>query len=502
MASQSDVTVKGILRYSVKFNAANIIAKALSFLTTIVIAVVLMPEDYGVLSLVGLWSTYAALIDPGMDSAAQREMPFLLGKGEEERALHLQNIAISGKILFSLLPFLVVLSASFFYSDELTRNALIITAISFIVTANTKYWIGFNYARQRFNKVVIGNLITGIVTPALTLALVFWLKLYAVLIVPIIGTLLAFFYYLKKADINYHFKLNWRETVALMKIGLPLVLLTLVYWSYRIADKTMIATYLPLRELGIYSFAVTFIMVAISFFSDFANVLQPTLWTSLGKTDDPVQGFKPMRRIAVYISIMSAISIGVFQFGFFILAHFITTKYLQSIPVFNVLAFNIFSVSMAMVPNLVLNSSVVNKQTLNTLIWAIGLVLNIILYYVVITMGLGIVGVAWAAIGMQTIITLILFFVIRRYMLPDKRELGRFVGKIFFPFLVSLVLYLVSLFLKNQIQSTYLYLGSLFALFLLAWLVVIRLFYQDYFPKEKILDIFKKGIFMLKNMRL
>ena len=499
MRTESDLTVKGILRYSVKFNIANIIAKALSFIMAIVIAVVLTPEDYGILGFVGLWSMYASLIGPGMDSAAAREMPFLLGKGEEKRALYIQNVAITGKILYNLIPFLIILSASFFYSNELVRIGLIITAISYVITANTKYWIDFNYARQRFNSVVIGNLIVGIVTPVLTMALIFWLKIYAVLIVPIISTLFAFMYYTRKAGVDYRFEFNRRETIGLMKIGIPLALLTFVYWSYRIADKTMIAAYLPLRELGIYSFAVTFIMFAISLFSDFSNVLQPTLWTSLGKVDDLVEGFAPMRRIAVYMSVISAICIGIFQFGFFLLAHFITTRYLESIPVFNVLAFNIFLTSMAMVPSLILNSSVVNKQTLNTVIWSIGLILNIILYYVVIVMGFGIVGVAWAAIVIQTIITLILFFVIRQYILPDKKEHGGFVGKLYLPFLVSFLLYLVSVYLKSQIQSVYLYLGGLFMLFVIVWPVVIRLFYRDYFTKENILFLWNKAISMIKR---
>jgi len=499
MSVDSNVTVKGILRYSVKFNVANLIAKALSFIMTIVIAIVLIPEDYGVLGFVGLWSMYAGLAGPGMDSAAAREMPFLLGKGEEERALHIQNVAITGKILYNLIPFLIILSASFFYSNELVRVGLIITAISYIVTANTKHWIDFNYARQRFNKVVIGNFIAGIATPVLTMALIFWLKIYAVLIVPIISALLAFIYYIRRAGIGYHFELNRRETLGLMKIGIPLVLLNFVYWSYRIADKTMIAAYLPLRELGIYSYAVTFIMFAISLFSDFGSVLQPTLWASLGKADDLVEGFAPMRRIAVYMSVISAISIGIFQFGFFLLAHFITTRYLESIAVFNVLAFNIFLTSMAIVPNLILNSSVVNKQTLNTVIWSIGLILNIILYYVVIVMGFGIVGVAWAAIVIQTIVTLVLFFIIRQYILPDKKELGRFVVKIYLPFLVSFLLYLVSVYLKSQIQSVYLYLGGLFMLFVIVWPVVIRLFYHDYFTKENIFFLWNKAISMIKR---
>ena len=162
MQGQNNLTATNILRQSVKFNAVNILSAAVSFFTGIVIARVLIPDEYGVIGLVGLWSVYAGLINPGIDSAAAREMTYLLGKGEKEKALRLQNIAITGKLLFSFLPFIIMLVASFFlYSDRLIRIGLILTSINYIVSTNTNYWPQFNQVRQQFNKVAAGNLITS-----------------------------------------------------------------------------------------------------------------------------------------------------------------------------------------------------------------------------------------------------------------------------------------------------------------------------------------------------
>jgi O-antigen/teichoic acid export membrane protein len=463
---------------------------------------ILVPEEYGVIGFVGLWGMYAGLINPGMDSAALREVPYLLGKGEEEKALHIQNVAITSKFIYNFLPFIVTVSASLFYFDGLIRICLILTAIGYIISSNTCYWTQFNHVRQRFNKVATGNLITRIIGPLVTLSLIFWLKIYAVLIAPIIGALFAFIYYKRKAGIDAHFEFDRGELARLIKIGLPLALLTLIYWGYRMADRTMVAGFLPLREMGLYTFAIGMVTVALMFFEDFGRVLQPVLWSSLGQARNHIEGFKPLCRIAVYMSIAAAVSIGICQIGFYLLVHRLTTNYIESIPVFNVLTFNIFLMSMGIVPSLVLNSSVVNKQTLNTKIWSIGLVLNIILDYVVIVNGFGIVGVSWVTVGTQGLITLILLFTIRQYMFSDSeaKEFRTFMCSILLPLFVSFFIYLTSIkFFVGQIQNIYLYGFCSLIFFCAVWLVVLRIFYRDYFPKEDVVNVCKEGFALCKS---
>ena len=496
----TDVTVLNILRQSVKFNAVNLVSIFISFPVGIIIAMILVPEEYGVIGFVGLWGMYAGLISPGMDSAAQREMPYLLGKGEEEKALHIQNVAITSKFIYTFLPFIVLISASLFYFDGLIRICLILTAIGYFISSNTNYWSAFNHVRQRFNNVATGNLIAGITVPLVTLSLIFWLKIYAVLVAPIVGAIFVFIYYKRKAGIDAHFEFDLGELARLTKIGLPLALLTLVYWGYRMADRTMVAGFLPLREMGLYTYAIGMVTFAIMLFSDFGKVLQPVLWTSLGQARNHIEGFKPLCRIAVYLSIAAAASIGICQIGFFLLVHLLTTNYIESIPVFNVLTFNIFLMCMTMVPNLVLNSTVVNKQTLNTKIWSIGLVLNIILDYAVIRSGFGIVGVSWVTVGTQGLVTLILLFTIRQYMFSEAKEFRTFMCSILFPPFVSFFIYFTSIkFFVGQIQNIYLYSVCSLIFFGAVWLVVLGLFYRNYFPKEDVVNVWKAGVALCKS---
>lgn len=489
MQEKDNVTVINILRHSVKFNVVNIVSRGLAFLATIVIATVLRPEEYGIIGFLWLWLFYADLINPGMDSAASREMPYLLGRGENEKAEYLQNVAITGKLLYSLLPFTVMTLASFFYSNELIRIGLILTAIRYIVIVNVNNWSGFNQARRKFNCVALGNFVRGITTQPLTILLVFLLRVYGVLIAPIVGALLEFLYYIKKDGINYRFRLDLNETRKLVKIGLPLVLLTFIYWGYRMADRTMVAIFLSLRDLGLYTFTATIVAATISLFADFGGVLQPILWTNLGKAKNYIDEFKSLRRIAVFISIAAAVSITISQIGFYLLTHLLAKNYIEGIYVFNILALSIFLVSITIIPSVILNSSVINKQTLNAKIRSIGLILNIILNYLIITMGFGIVGVAAATIVTYILVALLLFFVIRGYMFYSGEEFLKFMVTIFTPFIVSFILCLAVIQLEGIVQNTYTCVLYLLILTGATWLTVLKLLYKEYLPTRKLVDI-------------
>lgn len=500
MEDKRQINVLSILRQSVKFNAVNVFSKLISIPKSIIVAMVLVPEEYGVIGFLSLWSMYAGWIHPGVEGAAGREMAYLFGKGEKKKALHLQNVAITVKFLYSFVPFLVMMGASFFYSNDVIRIGLIITAISYFISTNTNYWPSFNHIRQRFNEVATGYLIRGITVPLVTVALIYWLRLYAVLIAPIVAQVLIFFYYIKKAGIDARFEVDWKETVKLIKIGLPLSLLGIVYWGYRIADRTMIAGFLSLHEMGLYTYAIGMVTFAILFFEEFGKVLQPILWTNLGRAKNHIDGFSPVYRMAVYMSLVTSLSICIIQPGFFLLVNVVTTKYIDSIPVFNVLSFNIFFMTMAVFPNIVLNSSVVNKQVTNTKIWFIGLLMNVFFNYVAIKMGYGITGVSFVTIIIQGFVLLWLFSAIRNYLFTGLKEFFGFMRRILFPPLVSFIIYLLTIHFRSFVSNPFLY--SFFSVIfsLMVWVLVFRLFYKDYFPKKKIINLIQEFGILIKNM--
>jgi O-antigen/teichoic acid export membrane protein len=323
-------------------------------------------------------------------------------------------------------------------------------------------------------------LIVAILTPLAILAGVNWLGVYALLVAPLIANVVVWVYYLKKAPINYHFKFDRSETFKLLKVGVVLQALALMFWAFRLADRTIIAAMLPLEQLGLYVFAMQFITVMLQIPTNFGRVLQPLLWREAGKADSIFEGFKDTGRIAIYLALGTAVLIPIGQLGFSLVVSLITTKYVGSVPIFYVLSYNLYLASIVVIPNLILNSSIVNKQKITLYCHSIGLALNIIFDILVVKLGYGVVGVAWVTICTQGLVTFILYRFIKGYIFRDIKEFVRFQVRILFPFLITIPFYFFHNYLNSVTSNLWTFAGISLATQVILWSLVIRIFYKDY----------------------
>ncbi len=485
------INVTNVAKNSLKFTSVQIIAALISLPVSIYIATILVPAEYGVYGFLGLWLMYAGLISPGITSAGYREVPVLLGQGDDAKALRIQNISITSEILYSLLPFLVIFGASFFYTDSTIRFGLIIMAVSFGVGRLVGYWSGVNILRQNFNAAVKGRLIVGIATPLLMLALINWLKVYALLIAPIGAAVIVAIYFWRKAPINFHFIFDRKETFRLVKVGVILQAGTLVIWGFRLADRTIIASALPSEQLGLYIYAMGFIMMALAALEDFGSVLQPILYKEAGKAGSIYEGFKDTKRIAIYIALGAAILIPLAQLGFSLMISLVTPKYVDSIPIFYVLSYNLYLFSLVIIPTQVLYSSLVNKQNLFLLIYSIGLVLNIALCILVVRLGYGVVGVAWVTVGAQGLVSFISYFFIKSYLFKDTKEFIKFLVRLLVPFLITIPFYFLHDSLDFMTLGAKKFFGISLAAQVIIWGLVIGIYYREYFSITNIKALIK-----------
>ena len=89
------ISIKNIIKQSAKFNFVQVIAKMIAIPQSIIVARILMPTEYGVIGFLNLWLLYGSLINPGIFSAGIREIPYYLGRQENDKANEIQNIVIS-----------------------------------------------------------------------------------------------------------------------------------------------------------------------------------------------------------------------------------------------------------------------------------------------------------------------------------------------------------------------------------------------------------------------
>ena len=147
-APQRDINLNlfAILKSSAKLSGANLVGVSLTFLQHLITARVLGPDLLGAIRFLGLWSFYAGLIKTGVFDGAQREMLHLIGQGKQDHAISVQNLGLAVEGIFTILPVGVMLGASFFYDDPLFKYGMILTALSFFLSAtgnliNAIHWI-------------------------------------------------------------------------------------------------------------------------------------------------------------------------------------------------------------------------------------------------------------------------------------------------------------------------------------------------------------------------
>lgn len=485
------ISIKGIVKQSAKFNIVSIISFLVQIPTQLIIGRFLLPKEYGIISFVALWALYGGLFNPGMLSTAAREVPYLLGKREEQKAKLIQNISISSDIIWSILPFLIILVTSFYYPESIIKIALLITGINFFLTRFAGYWSTFNFTKQNFTVVAVGKLISTVAAPIFIIIAIYWLKIYAVLLAPIFSGLLMFLYYLRKGPIDYRFQWNWTEIKKMAKVGIMFSLGGLIFYGHRMADRTIIAAYLPLAELGIFAFAMGFILFAVNFLADFGRVLEPMLWKNSGENQDSIESFSIIKRTAVYLSLLTAISIPLLQITYDYIIPLITPNYINSITVFNILSLYLYLVALTMLPAIVLNSSVVNKQTKLTLLYGIGFGLAVLFNLGLIHFRFGIMAIAIVTIISQGLITFSAYCLTRPYITKKIKEFVILQGKILFPFVICILFTIFNSFnfLKTEIIPQHLI--SLF-LQISIWTVIVAIFYRGYFPKRQIIEIWNE----------
>ena len=360
------------------------------------------------------------------------------------------------------------------------RTGLLIISLSYVTSRVASIWVYMNLTRERFNTVAVGNIITATVSPAVALISLHWLKVYALIIGPLASYIVLLIYYLTKGSIGFHFTLDKHEIIRLVKIGIVLQGLVVVLMAFRLVDRTIVASALPLEQLGLYVFTTGFLAYALSLFEDFTKVLQPVLWRHAGTAENIFKGFKDTRRIAIYLALGTAIVIPLAQLAFTLIATLLTKKYIDSIPIFNVLSYNLYLMAIAIIPTLIMNSSLVNKQKLPLIFYTIGLAVSIGLDILVVRLGYGVIGIAWVTISTQGLVTLILYYLIKKYVSDTVAEFRKFGIIVVIPFLACLPFYFIHVYLYSTISSMPVFTGISLAAQAIIWAFIIGIFYRDY----------------------
>jgi O-antigen/teichoic acid export membrane protein len=417
-----------ILRQSAKLSAANVVRLAVLFPLDVVVARFLGPVLLGVVGLVQIWQLYASLAKSGVFQAAYRELPPLIAKGEEAAALRIQNLGVTAETAWLAVPASVMLIAGILEPTHQVKVGLMAASVAFLVSQFASFAVGVQYAHQRFGLVARLSVVGAVASAAFVLATIWFRSPLTPILSPAFGSL-AMFAALVLFGPPLHFRVvwDWAALKPLLRVGVVLSLGTLAYWGFRIVDRTVVAGRLPLIELGYFTFALNFINLGILFVADFISAAQPRIWTRLAQGEEAVVG-RQVRSLTLAVIFVTCVAINVTQslFGAFV-ASFVPS-FQAAIPVFEMLAFVVLCGTAGVIPAQVLSSSTVNRQGIATLLYAVGIPINLVLALAALALGRGLVGVAAASVLAQGLVAAAMLVAVRRHLFVDRASQVRFYG--------------------------------------------------------------------------
>lgn len=480
-----------IIKQSSKFTTINFFGKFLTIPRQLVIAFVLGPTELGIVGYVMLWITYARWIMSGSVATLSRELPGLLKTGQNEKAENSQYVAWTADIIISFIVFIGLIIASFFQSSTLIKNLLLIGSFLFLIKRFSQYFFQINWLHLKFSELANIQLYITIIHTILIFLLIYWFKIYALLIAPLITEIINLIFLLKIGAVSFQLRFNMPELFRMMKIGFVISLGSIIYSAFvGIVDNTIISRYLPFDQLGLFIFAYSISSILKQGFSDFGNVLSPILYGHSDTASSTTDAFKDVWKISVYISIFSCIAITLSQVGYILLVEKIILKYIESKAVFMVLSFQIYLESITLISNLILQSNRVNKQVLSTKVMSIGLLLNLIFDIIVIRMGYGIIGVSIVTTVTQGFVSFLLILFSKKYIMSANNSFKKFIFNITLPILCAILLANLNWFLFNYYEI-WPFVGISMIINISTWILLISIFYKKYLNYKIIKELIK-----------
>jgi len=225
-----------------------------------------------------------------------------------------------------------------------------------------------------------------------TLFLVPFIKIYGVYIVAILIPLVYFIYLFIKEPYQLKMRFDLKETLRLIKIGLPLISSDFLS-SFTISIAGIIVfSFLGKEAMGYYAVAMLASRFLVYLPNSVIRIFEPYIYQRYGETEDIVglkkYLFKPTFIMAFLFPIVMAYY---YIMTTFFIRHFLPRYYPSIIPFFIILIGRFFT---SFSPTTQIFITAINKQRYLLPIYIAGALIMAVASLVFINMGFGIIGVS------------------------------------------------------------------------------------------------------------
>ena len=231
----------------------------------------------------GVWTSlqvilvYAKYASLGTTESSAREIPYLMGKGEAQKAEEIKNTVFWFAFINSLIVALGIISYALYFRAHLSAPVfwgLITIACLVVLQRIYNYLVVLLRAFKNFtlaSKVMIFSSAAGAI-PLLFLTWKFQIYGYFIATILIFSMNIIFIFF------NQRFKFSWSYSASQLKpliaFGFSIMLLGAVDSVFRSIDRIVIPRFMGFEQMGYYSLAI----MAMNYMTTFPNMLNVVLF--------------------------------------------------------------------------------------------------------------------------------------------------------------------------------------------------------------------------------
>lgn len=375
------------------FAGSTIILQASRLAVNLFAARELGPETWGLWYILNLVLAYSGVIHLGVINAMNREVPVFRGRSDADRVRLIQSVTTGFMLVSTLIAGLALVFVGLAASNLQLRGPLALLALLLTVTQPYIFLQTYLKSDGQFNRMSLQQLVFAGLLPLLAVPLTAAYGLPGFILAQTVATAAVTASMIRAWPFNFTPTFDWAEARRLMKVGLPIMLVGLLYTLLTTADRWVIAAFFETEQLGYYSLAIMVLAVTNLIPLVIAQQMYPRMAEAWGRTGQ----IQDVLTWAVRQSAMATVLTVPILFLIFFAAPPLVVNFLPAyeagIPALRVILIGPLFLALSNGFGNMLNT--IDKQVYGLIMQVLALLLNIGVSVLFVKAGLGITGVAW-----------------------------------------------------------------------------------------------------------
>ena len=244
------------LKEFVLFTVSTVALQASRFGVNLIAARQLGPETFGFWYILNLALAYGGLAHLGVVNGMNRDVPVFRGRGDAAKVQLIQSVTVAVLLVTTAVSGVALFVGLALWEGGAPRPALLALAALFVVTQPYLFLQMYLKSDGRFTHLSFQQLAFALLFPVGVIPFTSFYGLSGFIMGQTLVTLVVVLATVRAWTFNLKPVVDFREVWRLVRVGLPIMLVGLMYTLLTTADRWVITAFLDVQQLGYYSLAI------------------------------------------------------------------------------------------------------------------------------------------------------------------------------------------------------------------------------------------------------